>query len=142
MKRITKSLIAVIAIATTIVACTKDNTSTDPMLGKWTIDSVVESQPNSAPQTINLNGSCTVKNYFDLKTGGIIEDGQVNTQTCQLAKVPGTWKKTNNTLQIVDDSTNTTFNIMSVTTNKLVLRISDLGTQVPAGTYVEATLSK
>jgi len=139
MKKITKSLIAVFAIATTLVSCSKDESSTDQMQGKWTLDKTVLVTPDAEPQTLDLDGDCSEKNYFDLKKDGKSEEGRVNTETCDLSKLKGTWTKTNNSLEINSDgSDKTTFNVISVTTNKLVLRIAGSD----EGTYADITFLK
>ena len=142
MKRITKSIIAVFTITTMLVSCSKDEASTDPT-GNWNMDNLVVSQPNKALQTIDVDGDCTVKTNFNLKTGGTFQEGDVNPDTCEILVTDGSWKKnTTNSVEITLDGVSQVFTIQSITSSKLVLRVTDLGPDAPAGAYIDLNFTK
>ena len=142
MKRITKSIIAVFAITTMLASCSKDDKAMDPS-GNWNMDNVVLSSPNVAPETIDVDGECTVKNNFNLKTAGVFQEGNVDPDTCELTNADGTWKmKTNNSVELTLDGDSQVFNIQSVSASKLILRMTDLGSDAPAGSYADFNFTK
>ena len=143
MKRFPKVFISVFAIAFTLVSCNKDNPlATDPVTGNWILDNIVIMLPKTDPQIIDVNGDCTNKNYFDLNSGGIFNKADIDPATCELTLSDGKWKITNNSLEITSDGETITFNITSVTASKLVLKVTDLGSDFPAGSYAVLNFTK
>jgi hypothetical protein len=142
MRKTPRLLLSIFAIATILISCSKEDPQpVDPLVGNWLTEKVELIVPNVAPHTATVNSECTDKSYLILGAGDAFEQGDVDSKTCELKKKIGTWKKTDNSLEISLPTGSGTLDIISVTDNKLVLRRTNLPS-VPAESYLEMTYSK
>jgi hypothetical protein len=129
MKKIKMLFVSVFVLGFFLSSCTSDSGPVDMNLinGKWLFNKSTATSsgitiPYSTPYFKNEDG-CE-KDYVEIKTGGIITNGDYSSG-CNLETKDGTWTESGNTITITVPGSDFsgTFNVASLSANELILKI-------------------
>lgn len=127
MKKLSVLFVSVLALGMSFVSCSKDddNEVAASVEGKWNYTSAaIVANGLEVPfnDFIENQASCA-KDYIELKTAGVANSGEYDSD-CKLTVETGTWTKKDNTLTIVSDGESVPYEVVSVTNSTMKLKIS------------------
>lgn len=130
MKKISILFVSILILGTVFTSCTKDDSGPVDMNfieGKWNFDkSTATSGAFTIPYPTDYfkNEDGCSKDYIELIAGGIAKYGNY-TAGCAFEEKSGTWTQSGNTITIYVTGTsfNGTFNVASLSSTKLLLKI-------------------
>lgn len=131
MRKVSILFVSILILATVFASCTKDDSgSVDMNLieGKWVFNkSTATSNGFTIPYSTDYfkNEDGCNKDYIDIKTGGIVNYGDYSLN-CVFVGKDGTWTQSGNTITIAvtGSSFNGTFNVASLSSTELLLKIN------------------
>ena len=152
MKKITLLSILCVVFASIIISCSSDSSSaasTESILGRWSLEKRgFTSDGVTTPEYDyeNNNPGCVTHDYMEFKTLNAFENGYYNPDCSITPNVGAEWTKAGNLITITDPEAETyIFELLSVTTTELKMRINMTGTEgVEPGVvlYINYTLKK
>jgi hypothetical protein len=124
MKKLSILFVAVLALGISFVSCSKDDDNEAPgaIEGKWNYSKIQTTAAGiNSPEIDYPNTPGCSKDFIELKTGGVANEGTYESAKCELNLDVTTWKKDGNKLTIVGDEV---YEIVSVTNTTLKLKYS------------------
>jgi hypothetical protein len=133
MKKVSFLFVLVLAFAMTFVSsCSNDdNDSPNPVTatveGKWNFSkmSTVLNGVPSAEEDYDDNEPGCPKDFIELKSGGVYNDGDYYNSECQLETSTGTWSKSGSIITITGDGISIPLEVVSVSNTVLKVKYSD-----------------
>jgi hypothetical protein len=130
MKKFITLFLAAAALTITTVSCSKDSDSSNSssetaIKGKWYYDTTLTTYNGTTnPQEMPYDYSqCTgKKSYLDFQSGGVLDEGAIFSD-CTLHNFTDSWTLNGNALNtVLDTGEAKNYEVVSVTSNKLVLK--------------------
>ncbi len=129
MKKTSILFISALVLGITFASCSKDNlpTVSASIEGKWNFNKTSFTQSGITTPEVDYSGNqagCS-KDYIDIIAGGVVNSGNY-VSGCTLVPDTGTWTQTGNnvTVSVPSISMTGTFEVVSLTTTELKLKIT------------------
>lgn len=133
MKKVSVLFVLVLAFAMTFVSsCSNDddndsNPVTATVEGKWNfskISAVIDGVPSPEEDYDDNEPGCP-KDFIELKSGGVYNDGDYYNSECMLETSSGTWSKNGAIITITGDGISIPLEVVSVSSTVLKVKYSE-----------------
>ena len=133
MKKVSVLFVLVLAFAMTFVSSCSNDDDNDPnpvtatVEGKWNfsrISAIIDGVPIPEEDYDDNEPGCP-KDFIELKSGGVYNDGYYYNPECLLESSTGTWSKSGAILTITSEGISIPFEVVSVSSTVLKVKYSE-----------------